>query len=103
MHFAMIFQSEEYPHLWILFAAYFCAAADEYAHAAEEEVVAEYSTDVGKQGVGAVLAEVDRLLLHPAVWPSAVTEANRYFATTTEIQQWLLFLRDRLLVISKSS
>jgi hypothetical protein len=101
-HFAMRFQEQDYPHLWILFAAYFSAAADEYDHSAEEEVLAEYSADVGQDGVGVVLAELDRLLLHPAVWDSAMEEANRYFATATEIQQWLLFLRARLVFISES-
>ena len=98
----MIFQEEEYPQLWILFAAYFFAAADEYAHSAEE-VLAEYSADVGQPRVVATLAELDRMLLKPVVWASAVEEANRYFATATEIQQWLLFLRDKLALISESS
>lgn len=99
----MSFQEQEYPQLWILFAAYFFAAADEYEHSAEQEVLAEYSADVGQPRVVATLAEFDRLLLHPAVWASAVEEANRYFATETEIQQWLLLLRDRLVVIAESN
>lgn len=66
-HLAMRFQEEEYPCLRILFAAYFFAAADEYAHSAQEEVLVAYSADVGQHGMLVVLAELDRLLLTPAV------------------------------------
>jgi len=92
----MRFQEQEYPQLWSLFGAYFFAAADEYVHSAEEEVLAEYSADIGPLGVVATLAELDRLLLQPAVWDSVLEEANHYFAITTALQRWLLLLREKL-------
>jgi hypothetical protein len=87
---------ETYPALYILFGACFFVGTD--FDLPDAEVLADFRTSVSAADLAQTRAEMSRLLAAESTdWEEAAHQAWRYFATPTEIRDWLVLINEALL------